>query len=175
MALKETHRYLAAKLVGGLFAAVIAPIAVGLGLNLIQKKIDQATEPAKPAAAKDAGAAAKAHAEGPTIALFNGKDLAGFHTYLSAPVGETEPLGLDNDPDHVFGVNQRGVLRISGKEFGSLVTDEDFENYHLTVEYRWGNLRWPPGPARSGGAASRSTAPAPPARTSSTGPPGSAA
>ena len=61
--------------------------------------------------------------------LFNGHDLTGWHTYLQG-------RGRNVDPKGVFAVTN-GVLRISGEEWGSLVTEEDFSDYRLTVEYRW--------------------------------------
>lgn len=68
--------------------------------------------------------------------LFNGKDLAGFDTWL-------EKLGKNNDPDRVFRVRD-GVLCISGKTWGGLITEKEYENYHLVVEFRWGEQTWPP-------------------------------
>jgi hypothetical protein len=82
----------------------------------------------------------KAHA---VERLFNGKDLAGFDTYLSAPHGGGSAYGMNNDPEHVFTV-QGGELHISGKVFGGLVTRGAYENYHLTIEYKLGEKRWPP-------------------------------
>jgi hypothetical protein len=62
--------------------------------------------------------------------LFNGKDLAGFYTFLRSK-------GKNNDPDKVFTV-QDGAIRVSGQEFGYFCTEQEFENYHLTVEFKWG-------------------------------------
>jgi len=82
--------------------------------------------------------------------LFNGKDLTNFYTYLGtvAEIGGTvkkdsQSYGKNNDPEGVFTVRE-DVLRISGKVFGGLVTEKEYENYHLKVEYRWGNKTWPP-------------------------------
>lgn len=164
MKLRETHRYFVAKLLGGLFAAILAPIFVSVCANLIQKKLEGPPAPEKAAAPaekpKDGRAAGPGGAEpapgepakavtaeipdGPTIRLFNGKDLAGFHTYLGLPHGKHRPLGLDNDPDGVFSVTKDGLIRISGEVNGALETADEYENYHLSVEYRWGERRWPP-------------------------------
>lgn len=81
------------------------------------------------------------------IHLFNGKDLTNFYTYLGR--GEhSSPLGKDNDPEHVFTVVQHpkdgAMIRISGRTFGGLVTEKEYENYHLTFEYKWGPKKWPP-------------------------------
>jgi hypothetical protein len=75
--------------------------------------------------------------------LFNGKDLSNFYTWLAAPKKGEEPLGKNNDPDKVFTVHD-GVLRISGQDWGGLITEKEYENYHLTAEYKWGEKTWPP-------------------------------
>ncbi len=72
--------------------------------------------------------------EGDTIHLFNGKDLTGFYTFLKG-------FGKNNDPDKVFTVHD-GMLRISGEHWGGLTTEKEFENYHLIVEFKWGDKTW---------------------------------
>lgn len=62
--------------------------------------------------------------------LFNGRDLTGFYTWLKGH-------GKNKDPEKVFTVKD-GILRISGETWGGLVTEKDYENYHLTVEFKWG-------------------------------------
>jgi hypothetical protein len=105
----------------------------------------------------------RARAEDPEEwkALFNGRDLAGWETWLGRPHRSVEglelkrndkgeyplPLGLNQDPKKVFAVVEmdgRPVLRISGEIFGALTTREEFENYHLRCEFRWGLKKWPP-------------------------------
>lgn len=68
--------------------------------------------------------------------LFNGKDLSGWYTFLKTK-------GKSNDPDTVFSVNN-GLLKITGKEFGYIVTNRSFNNFHLVVEFRWGEKKYPP-------------------------------
>ncbi len=93
--------------------------------------------------------------------LFNGRDLAGWETWLSKPhksmtfeglakneKGEyVEALGLNRDPHSNFSVvTQDGLpaIRVSGEVWGALTTKEEFENYHFRAEFKWGDLRWPP-------------------------------
>src|SRR4051812_19265674 len=64
------------------------------------------------------------------IKLFNGKDLTGFYTYLAKH-------GKNKDPEKVFTV-QDGMVRVSGKIFGAFITEQEYENYHLVVEFKWG-------------------------------------
>lgn len=64
--------------------------------------------------------------------LFNGKDLDGWYTFI-------RDRGRDVDPNGVFTVKD-GVIRISGQEWGCITTDAEYENYHLIVEFKWGEL-----------------------------------
>lgn len=60
--------------------------------------------------------------------LFNGKDLSGWTYVLSDP---------DVAMDQVWSVEE-GVLKCTGKPAGYLRTESnDFENYKLTLEWRW--------------------------------------
>jgi hypothetical protein len=70
---------------------------------------------------------------GEPIFQFNGKDLSGFYTW-------TKPHKHD-DPNKVFSV-QDGILRISGQEFGGITTRDEFSNYHLIAEWKWGGPTW---------------------------------
>ncbi|MGO9917239.1 MAG: DUF1080 domain-containing protein [Isosphaeraceae bacterium] len=208
------HKHLVAKVVGGLFGAVIAPILTGIALYYIQKKLDdpkpdapapapaqvanriaQADGPTapplgeakattkakdlpKPAQAADLASAATRSAQRPLLKtkdlpklasaadlasaatpsarrpalkkkaraaprLFNGRDLTGFDTFLGPPRRASPPYGRNNDPEQVFTV-AGGQLHISGKVFGGLVTQSSYANYHLTVEYKWGEKKWHP-------------------------------
>jgi hypothetical protein len=65
---------------------------------------------------------------GEPIFRFNGKDLAGFYTYL-------EHSKYD-DPKRVIRVED-GVIRVTGEEFGGFATKEEYGDYHLIVEWKW--------------------------------------
>lgn len=82
---------------------------------------------------------------GKAIVLFNGRDLETFDTFL-------KDHGLNNDPDHVFRV-EHGVIHISGKEFGYIITKKEFANYYLRAEFKWGEGTYAPreGQARDSG------------------------
>jgi hypothetical protein len=86
------------------------------------------------------------------IVLFNGKDLTNFYTWLAAPAKGEKPLGKNNDPEKVFTVHD-GLIHVSGKLYGGLITEQEYENYHLVVEYKWGEKTWAPreGNARDSG------------------------
>ncbi len=73
---------------------------------------------------------------GKTIKLFNGKNLNGWYSFI-------EKRGRDNDVNKVFTVENK-MIRISGEEFGSILTNEEYENYKLKVEFKWGSKTYPP-------------------------------
>jgi hypothetical protein len=93
--------------------------------------------------------------------LFNGRDLAGWDTWLGIPHASvqgldrprnaegkyTEPLGLNVDPKHVFTVvtvDGAPALRISGEIFGALTSLDAFDDFHVRLEFKWGEKKWPP-------------------------------
>jgi hypothetical protein len=60
---------------------------------------------------------------------------------------DTIPIGLNTDPANVFEVvmlEEEKVIRISGENFGGISTTGEFENYHLQLQFRWGQLTWAP-------------------------------
>ena len=70
------------------------------------------------------------------IHVFNGKDLGGFYKFIKG-------RGRDVDPLNVFTV-KNGMLRISGEEFGCVTSVNEFENYRLIVEFKWGEQTYAP-------------------------------
>ena len=85
--------------------------------------------------------------------LFNGKNLGGWESYLGPKYNEQagdfagERMGLNNDPDGVFSVTEEDgqpVIHISGKHFGCIATKEEFENYHLQLQFKWGQEKYIP-------------------------------
>jgi len=85
--------------------------------------------------------------------LFNGEDLTGWDTYLGPGLDtvlnewDTIATGLNKDPLNVFGVVElegEKVIRISGQQFGGISTTSEYENYHLQVQFKWGELQWAP-------------------------------
>lgn len=84
--------------------------------------------------------------------LLNGKDLSGWDTYLgplfdSAGKQVGAPIGLNTDPNKTFSVvmvDNQPTLRISGEHFGGISTQQEFANFHLRLEFKWGTLKWAP-------------------------------
>ena len=73
---------------------------------------------------------------GRKVELFNGKNLDGWYTFIKGK-------GKNTDPNHVFQVIKRNIV-ISGEEFGCITTNDEYENYKLLVEYRWGERTFDP-------------------------------
>ncbi len=74
-------------------------------------------------------------------------EIAGHPKANSEKDGDGVPLGLGKDPLGVFKmIEQDGqpVLHISGQIYAGLSTKEEFENYHLTWQFKWGEKKWPP-------------------------------
>lgn len=88
-------------------------------------------------------------------------ELNQWRTYLGYPNSDTEipgmprtqdgsypqPLGYDTDPLDVFSTFEQDgetILHISGEIYGGIFTREDFSNYRLTLEFKWGEKKWPP-------------------------------
>jgi len=83
--------------------------------------------------------------------LFDGSSLEGWDTYLGAQRIQDDttvyqPLGLNVDTSVFKIVNREGenVLRISGQIWGGISTQREFENYHLQLQFKWGELKWFP-------------------------------
>jgi hypothetical protein len=83
--------------------------------------------------------------------LFNGKDLIGWDTYIGPDLDDAgkpitgQPIGLNNDPKHVFSIvkeNGENIIRISGENLGAISTKKEYENYHLQLQFKWGALSW---------------------------------
>ena len=64
------------------------------------------------------------------IPLFNGQDFRGLYTFLKG-------RGVRREPDDVFRV-QDGMLQVSGEGRGYIATETEYRDYHVSVEYKWG-------------------------------------
>ncbi len=85
--------------------------------------------------------------------LFNGNDLSGWDVYIGPSFDSAgnqisgSATGLNHDPLKVFSVSNtdgKSSIRVSGEKFGGISTTEEFSNYHLIVEFKWGTEKWAP-------------------------------
>ena len=69
------------------------------------------------------------------IEIFNGEELLDCYTWLKSTKFE--------DPKHVFSVSD-GLLKISGDGLGAVVTNKKYRDYHVILEFKWGERTWAP-------------------------------
>lgn len=88
-------------------------------------------------------------------------ELSQWDTYLGYPNADTpveglprdeegnysKPVGHNRDEHQVFTaelVDGEPVLHISGEIYGGIYTREDYGNYHLRLQFKWGDKKWAP-------------------------------
>ncbi|MCI0682870.1 MAG: DUF1080 domain-containing protein [Gemmataceae bacterium] len=81
-------------------------------------------------AALGLGAAPRAGDDG-WIKLFNGKDFTGWKKFL-------DPKKKDADPDKIWTIKE-GVIYCEGSVNGYLITEKEYRNYVLKLQWRWGD------------------------------------
>ncbi len=57
------------------------------------------------------------------------------------------PMGINNDPLGVFSASiDQGepVVRITGEIYGALTSKEDYSNYHIKLDFKWGKKKYIP-------------------------------
>lgn len=69
------------------------------------------------------------------VKLFNGKNFDGWYTYINGD-------GKNNDPDHVFTIEDGGVIHASGKKYGYVGSENEYENFKFSVEFKWGQNKY---------------------------------
>ncbi|MEM8508402.1 MAG: DUF1080 domain-containing protein [Bacteroidota bacterium] len=60
---------------------------------------------------------------------------------------EIPPIGLNQPGYEVFTtrvIENDTVIAISGEIYGCLITKEAYKNYHLQLQYKWGDRKWEP-------------------------------
>lgn len=73
--------------------------------------------------------------------IFNGKDLNNWDISLGTPITGFEDLAKKATPASTYSITEldgKKVIHISGDIFASLATKDEFENYHLRLEFKWG-------------------------------------
>jgi hypothetical protein len=91
--------------------------------------------------------------------LFNGKDFSGWVKHIGVPHKSLQ-LSLPKDSMgnymHAIGkddflnvfsvVKEDGepAIYVSGVVFGTIATEADYKNYHITLQYKWGDKKYAP-------------------------------
>lgn len=73
--------------------------------------------------------------------LFNGKDLSNWDIFLGTPIAGFEDLAKKATPESTYQVvdlDGQKMIYISGNIFASLASKAEYENYHLHMEFKWG-------------------------------------
>jgi hypothetical protein len=115
---------------------VTLPIVAGIivGGLVGQADVGSTQEPGRPAAAERAER---------WTPLFNGRDLAGWYTFL-------QKHGKNQDPDHVITIEDGAIHLYKDAAEGSTVvmgyisTEKEYGHYHLRLQYRWGGKKFEP-------------------------------
>jgi hypothetical protein len=74
-------------------------------------------------------------------ALFNGQNLKNWDIFLGAPITGYEDLAKKATPETTYSIVQldgQNVIHVSGDIFASLATKKEYGNYHLRLEFKWG-------------------------------------
>jgi hypothetical protein len=72
--------------------------------------------------------------------------IKGFPRSQSHDCRKGKPFVL-GDPKNIYSVtitDGAPVLRVSGEIYAGLTSLEEFENYHFSTEFKWGEKKWPP-------------------------------
>lgn len=73
--------------------------------------------------------------------LFNGKDLKNWEIFLGSPITGFEDLAKKATPETTYSIipmDGQNVIHVSGDIFASLATKAEYGNYHLRLEFKWG-------------------------------------
>ncbi len=73
------------------------------------------------------------------------KGIEGFEKSENVHVGKS--MGLNQDVKNVFTMKEENgeqVLHVSGEIYGGLTSKQEYQDYHLKLEYKWGEKKWEP-------------------------------
>jgi len=73
--------------------------------------------------------------------LFNGKNLRNWNIYLGSPINGFEELAKKATAESTYQVVEiegQKMVHVSGDIFASLATKAEYGNYHLHLEFKWG-------------------------------------
>jgi hypothetical protein len=73
---------------------------------------------------------------GGSIFLFRPEDRSQWYIFLEGAEKNKDSLG-------VFQF-ENGMIHVSGQKFGYIATEASYSNFHLKLEFRWGQKKYPP-------------------------------
>jgi hypothetical protein len=73
---------------------------------------------------------------GGSVFLFKPEDRSHWYVFLQGSGKNKDSLG-------VFRF-ENGMIHVSGQKFGYIATEESYSNFHLKVEFKWGEKKYPP-------------------------------
>lgn len=92
------------------------------------------------------------------IPIYTGEEYLSFKHYLGIPDASIKGLALPQDslgnytsglgyedPLEVFSISQEGeeyLIRISGQVIGGLILRDSLSDYHLKLQFKWGDIKW---------------------------------
>jgi hypothetical protein len=94
-------------------------------------------------AAETTGETSKASADAGWIRLFDGKTFDGWYTFLTKQAKNEDPTKVFQAHDGMIHV-YRNHSENDDVAFGYLATNFEYANYHLRLEYKWGNKKFRP-------------------------------
>ena len=65
------------------------------------------------------------------VHLFDGESMENFDTFVFGS-------GFNHDPDGVFRLLDDGTLRVEGMPYGYFITKEEYADFRLLTEFKWG-------------------------------------
>lgn len=71
------------------------------------------------------------------VKLFNGKNFDGWYIFI-------RDHAKNEDPKKIFTIQPDGSIHVTGEIFGYLSTEKEYDNYRLSLEFKWGEKKYPP-------------------------------
>jgi hypothetical protein len=74
--------------------------------------------------------------------LFNGKNLKNWDIFLGSSINGFEDLAKKATPESTYqveAIDNQNMIHVSGAINASLATKAEYENYHLHLEFKWGD------------------------------------
>ena len=71
-----------------------------------------------------------------SVFLFKPEDRSQWYVFLEGSQKNKDSLGVFQFED--------GMIHVSGQKFGYIATEKSYSNFHLKLEFKWGEKKYPP-------------------------------